>query len=362
MSKILYATAAAAALFAFNQTALAQANNVPDKKSLAAVIDDTYDCQLIKPMFAQTDDSSTRVGAILNGVVIDRANSSFVDLRLATPDEYCTPDYPVPSAPPDAWALTNYTYVNAADLSIKAEFTKFLNLATLDFSYLKEVDFAITEPKVYQINSEKRRQAASQISKKQDCKPALRTLKPKANYINYPILITNTCVGKVNLNFTFNRAVSGSVVALQIAQLKLGLSFDLKETLGKEVNCPADGAKKPPAGAADSKTSATSVNNAGKQAIAAVTKAISDYAAKVASEADTKATNATKAGAADAGAKKTAATNAKASSDAAKQAVQSADAVSIPIAGKCYEGVTLSSATPIVFGVSYKRADLYLPK
>lgn|GEM_PF-6102732 len=335
----------------------------PDYLTLSETVDDVYDCQLIKPMMGQSAESSTRVGAILSGIRVDRVDTKIVAHRIASPEEYCTPTFPIPE-PVNAAGPTSWSYVKGASVAIKAEFGSVFTLGAISANYVKAFDFKILEPKVYQIAADKRRQAGREIKLRQDCAPALKTTPAKANYINYPVMITHTCVGKLDIGFVFDRGIDASAIAIQIGQLKIGLSAQLRETLGNEVPCEGGAAP------ADKKAADNSANAA---AIAAL-KAIFDFGVKAATEAQAKAKaladeankakdeneKKDKAKAADEAQKK--AEELKKKADAANEEVKKAAKTALKFAGKCYDSARLVSDQPVVFGIQYKRADTYIPK
>jgi hypothetical protein len=352
-------------LFAASKVGLAQTVNEDDtqKGTVEGWIADKYDCQLIKPMIAQSDNSPSRVGAIINGFYEDVSVGKFVDYRISRAQQICVPDYAVSDptivSASGTYDTQSYAYSKGASLTLKAQIGNYFNLANLNLGYIDQVELSVEEAKLYSILSKGRFRSASDIAKYDYCKATLKDLARQKNYISNPQLIIGTCVGKVNLKLLFSKAVSGEVLSLQISALKLGVSLDWHETMGTEVACPSGQTSKT-AGAATDTAKAANIDQLNKKMAADVAKAFSDYLSKVASVTNDKAATATKNNAPDAEKKKKEADDAKKSADAAKQDL-SKNNLPTSVAGKCYSGVTLVSANPVIFGVQLMRAKPFLP-
>jgi hypothetical protein len=365
---IFYPIIGASAFFAAG--ALAEG---PDYTTLSEQVDDVFDCLLVKPMLAQTTESSTRIGAILSGVRIDRVSGHVISHRIVSPNEYCTPTVALPEGAaanePSAWR-----YAKGASVSLTAEVEKIFTLGSIKANNIRASEFNIREPKIYQLPSDKRRQSGRDIkSRGEDCSPALKNSPAQNDYINYPIIITATCVGKLDLGFVFDRGVDITALNAQIGSFKVGLSLQLRETLGSEVPCGKDtpaGTTAPTAKPAETGADATST----KESAAAAAKGLADLALKAWTEAIQKIKLLTDAAAkatdeaekkknTDAAtAEKAKADELKKKADTAKGEAEKAAKSPVAIAGKCYDSARLVSDQPVVFGFQYKRADTYIPK
>lgn len=353
--------------FAALATAQAAAQTA-DYATLSDQVDDIFDCLLVKPMLAQTSESSTRIGAVLRGVKIDRVSGRVVAHRITSPEEYCTPNIPLPAGAaanePTAWA-----YAKGASLTFKAEITNIFNLGSIDATYIRASTLGFKEPRVYQLPTDKRRQSARDIKSRPDCADSLKAGMGKPDSIDYPIMITATCVGKLDIGFVFDRGIQLKALNAQIGALKVGLSAQLKETLGNEVEC----GKQTPSTASvpDAKPETASSS---KEATADAAKILADLAEKALQEALNKAklllAEASKATTEEEKAKKTAeaksandkAAELKKKADQAKQDAQKAATAPVSAVGKCYDSARLTTTEPVVFGFQYKNVNSYLKK
>lgn len=120
----------------FVTDARAQAvDNPTEKGTLQNWVSEQYDCELIKPMIGQSDNSPTRVGAILNGFYEDKKDGKFVAYRITRAQEVCTPDFAIADklvSGEGTYETAGFRFAKSAGLSFNFQFANYVNLAKLD--------------------------------------------------------------------------------------------------------------------------------------------------------------------------------------------------------------------------------------
>lgn len=368
-------------------TCFATADDVQDKtvnrdqakssETLASVIDGWFHCDMIEPMVGIDEHSPVRPGAVLSGVNIFKYQKKFAGFNLADADHTCTPKMARPASVPMPKTLT-YNYKASADASLTLEIEKLITGISLSAEYLDQVSIKITDSALYFQEDDEITDAINSIKARPKCGNVFKTSATKANFLSSPIVVKNACVGKVSLDYKWKTGVHAGFLQAQLGSLKIGFSSNFELTNLNEVPCPPAPAKAdakqggdtpaakgksgdtatkkgesgiPAAsGASDKPTGSTETNAQIKEILVAGLNALATYLKKVADEAAAK-------GAPDAPAKAAAATKAKADADAAASKPSSAATAD---SGKCYDGYSLASEIPVVFGVTYRSPKMYV--